>query len=315
MFPSRFVGLLAAAVLFNACSSDKSPNSDGGDASGVLAVPLDPTTAPKVTVDRFSDKAGHLQKRSASPSLPAANAPVDFDQGPFITQGFGPHGEVVKYYNFDVQPTAPAPIYVLMKGGKPVDGQLNIIDVLPGDDGYNDFWQVISVAVPDSYVANTIVSAEAVVSSGYAMKSTDMLVNCPVVPEGSSATLRYPGDTSPTDLIHGWYEGKVVSYFTFGEAGLTATKSMVPVSPIYVTFNDDAQGPASGFKADPGSEQTHNVVATLPSDAGYSPLWAVSPYPSAKFSAVKDLATALAAPPGGVAADVNCPVVSMAAAN
>jgi hypothetical protein len=320
MFPSRFVGLLAATVLFNACSSDETanPGSGGstgtmGGASGVLATPLDPTTAAKVTVDRFSDKAGHLQKRSASPSLPAANAPVDFDQGPFITQGFGPHGEVVKYYNFDVQPTVPAPIYVLMKGGKPVDGQLNIIDVLPGDEGYNDFWQIIAVTVPDSYVANTIVSADTVVSSGYAMKSTDMLVNCPVVPEGSTATLRYPGDTSPTSIVHGWYEGKVVSYFTFGEKqlGLTATTSMVPVSPIYVTFNVDAQGPASGFKTETSSMQTHNVVATLPTDAGYSPLWAVSPYPSATFDSVKDLATALAAPPGAVAADVNCPVVSM----
>jgi len=323
MFPSRFVGLLAVTVLFNACSSDNTANSGSGGAagamggaSGVLATPLDPTTAAKVTVDRFSDKAGHLQKRSASPSLPAADAPVDFDQGPFITQGFGPHGEVIKYYNFDVQPKVAAPIYVLMKGGKPVDGQLNIIGVLPGDDGYNDFWQVISVAVPGSYVANTIVSAEAVASSGYAMTSTDMLVNCPVVPDGSTATLRYPGDTSPTNIVHGWYEGKIVSYFTFGEqqAGLTAANGMVPTSPIYVTFNDDAMGPASGFKAETGSMQTHNVVATLPTDAGYSPLWAVSPYPSAKFDSVEGLATALAAPPGAVAADVNCPVVSMDAA-
>ena len=34
--------------------------------------------------------------------LPAANAPVNFDQGPFITKGFTPTGQSVEYYNFDV---------------------------------------------------------------------------------------------------------------------------------------------------------------------------------------------------------------------
>jgi hypothetical protein len=92
------------------------------------------------------------------------------------------------------------------------------------------------------------VSADAVVSSGYTMTRTDMLVNCPVVPDGSKATLRYPGDTSPTDGVHRWYDGKIVSYFTFGEkqARLTAASRMVPTSPIYVTFNDDASSAIDG---------------------------------------------------------------------
>src|SRR6478672_7640208 len=40
----------------------------------------------------------------------------------------------VRYYNFDVQSTAPAPVYVLYREGedKPVEGQLDIIDTLPG---------------------------------------------------------------------------------------------------------------------------------------------------------------------------------------
>ena len=319
MYYSRIVGLSALLIALSACSSDDTAapmNSSGGangggGAGSVSGTPVDPDTAEKVAVDRFSDAAGHLQKRSDSPGLPAANAPVDFDQGPFITQGFGPRGEVIKYYNFDVQPKVPAPIYVLMKGGKPVAGQLNIVDVIPGDDGYNDFWQIIAVTVPEAYVANAITSAAAVASSGFSKTATDMLVNCPIVPDGSTASLRYVGDTSGADLVRGWYRGKVVTYFTFGEkpGGLSASKGMVPTSPIYVAFNDDAMGPASGFKAETDSLQTHNVVATLPASAGYSPLWAVAPYPNAKFASVMDLTTALAAPPGDVAADVNCPVV------
>jgi hypothetical protein len=324
---SRFVGLLATTLALSACSSDNNTatsgaagagsGGSGATGGGISSTPVDPDKAEKVGIDRFSDAAGHLQKRSAAPSLPGPNAPVDFDQGPFITQGFGPHGEVVKYYNFDVQPKVAAPIYVLMTGGKPVDTQLNIVDVIPGDDGYNDFWQVITVDVPDSYVANTITSATAVASSGFAKNSTDMLVNCPIVPDGSTATLRDSGDSSPTDLVHGWYKGKVVTYFTFGEkqGGLAAAQGMIPTSPIYVTFNDDKMGPASGFKMETGSMQTHNVIATLPTDTGYSPLWAVAPYPNAKFDAVMDLATALSAPPGDVAADVNCPVVSIVPKN
>jgi len=310
------MGPVFVAILLNACSSDNNSMSPGSaGSSAVSSTPTDPATAEMVAIDRFSDRAGHLQKRSDTPTLPGPNEPVNFDQDPFITQGFGPHGEIVKYYNFDVQPTAPAPIYVLMKGGKPVDGQLNIVDVIPGDSGYNDFWQIIAVTVPDGYVANTITSAAAVASSGFAKSSTNMLVNCPIVPDGSTATLRFTGDTSPTGLIHGWYKGKLVSYFTFGEklAGLTVTNGMVPTSPIYVTFNDDAKGPASGFMTEASSMQTHNVVATLPADSAYSPLWAVAPYPDAKFGGVMDLSTALAAPPGAVAADVNCPVVSSAA--
>jgi hypothetical protein len=59
-------------------------------------------------VDRFSDAAGNLFQRSANPDLPAAGAAIDFDQAPFITQGLGPAGQVVRYYNFDVMSVAGA---------------------------------------------------------------------------------------------------------------------------------------------------------------------------------------------------------------
>jgi len=302
--------LLAGSVvvcLANACSSDDkmNPASAGSGA--------DPDTAPRAMIDRFSDEAGHLQKRSASPSLPAANAAVDFDQGPFITQGFGPGGQVIKYYNFDVQPTTPAPIYVPMKGGTPVPGQLNIVGVIPGDAGYNDFWQVVSVSVPDSYVANTLTSVDAIEAAQYPTQTTSTLVNCPIVPDGSTASLRDSGDTSDPGLTRGWYAGQVVHYFNFGEkaGGLAAADGMVPTSPIYVTFNDDTTGPASGFKTEPGGMQTHNVTATLPNSRAYSPLWDVTPYPNARFDDVSNAATAAtAAGDGAVAAMVNCPIVS-----
>lgn len=114
--------------------------------------------------------------------------------------------------------------------GISVSGQLNIVDVIPGVTGYNDFWQVVAVTVPDSYAANSITDAAALTAAGYAMQTTDTLVNCPIVPAGSTAILRDAGDTSGTQLQRGWYQGKVVYYFNFGEktGGLIAVGGRVP---------------------------------------------------------------------------------------
>jgi len=277
------------------------------------AVPKDPATAEKASVDRFTDQAAMLQRRSAAPALPGPNQPVDFDQGPFITHGFGPGGEKVTYYNFDIRPTAPAPIYVLFRTGEtaPVMGQLNIIDVLPGQPGYNDFWQVKKVTVPPTYVANTVTSAAEITAAGYSIEDTTMLVNCPVVPDGSTARLRL---NEPATLQSGWYRDQVVKYFSFGEKALTG--SAVPAVPIYVMFavnpNQPGGGPASGFRTESSSMQTHNVIAALPDDPGYSPLWSVQVLDNGAFGSVNDLATAQGATVlGANAGNVNCPVVAI----
>jgi len=113
------------------------------------------------------------------------------------------------------------------------------------------------------------------------MTPTNTLVNCPIVPDGSTAKNRLSGND--TGLHQGWYQNKTVTYFNFSEAPLTVTEDgMVPVSPIYVAFNVNPGmangGPPSGFKMIEGSMQSHNAVATLPGDVDYSPLWSVSPY-------------------------------------
>ncbi len=68
-------------------------------------------------------------------------------------------------------------------------------------------------------------------------------------------------------------------------------------------------GPPSGFKAEDGTDQTHNVLATLPGDDGYSPYWEVNVYDNAEFDTVTDLASAEAATILGPGPFVNCPVV------
>jgi len=291
------------------------------DAMGPDLTPLDPNTAPKVSVDRFSITAGNLMIRNVTNGLPEANAPVNYDQAPFITKGLGPGGEVVQYYNFDVQPIESAPIFVLFKEGAaaPVADQLNIIDVIPGDMGYNDFWNVNKVTVPDDYKANSVSSYEEIMDLDYPVEKTNIIVNCPVVPEGSTASLRYQGGA--TGLTRGWYKDQVVFYFEFSEKQLTGTipaegNAGVPLSDIFVTFNINPDqtggGPASGFRTEQGSDQTHNVVQTLPMDASYSPLWLVTVYDNADFDNVMDWTSSQNANimASGIAT-VNCPAVSV----
>ena len=290
----------------------------GRSTAPVAMKPVDPDQAPVAAVDRFSEKAAHLQVRTADNKIPGPNEPVDFDTGPFITQGLSPTtSKLVPYYNFDVQGTASAPLYVLYREGeeKPVEGQLDIIDTLPGEKGYNDFRQVWKVTVPKDYVANSITDAGTLRDAGYQMQQTDTLRNMPVVPDKSKASMRLNG-ASP-ELHRAWYGGEVAKFFSFDEAPLAAAGGNVPLSPIYVTFNINPDqpngGPGSGFRTEPNSPQTHNVPFTLPGDVGYSPLWLVSVYDNADFPSVHDRATALKAKvlaPG--VATVNCPIVFIA---
>ncbi len=61
--------------------------------------------------------------------------------------------------------------------------------------------------------------------------------------------------------------------------------------------------------------QTHNVIAALPEDSAYSPLWSVSVYDNTAFASVSDLATARQAPVLDASAGlVNCPAVAKSAA-
>ena len=286
------------------------------DPAGPRRPPHDPATASRVAVDRFAPGFATLFDRTVTGGLPAPNAPIDFDQYPFITHGAGPDGQAVSYYNFDALPDTPAPIYALYREGddSPVQGQLNVIDVLPGDAGYNDFWQVVRVTVPRDYVANTVASLEEIEEAGYPMEPTDMIVNCPVVPEGSTARRRLTG---PVGLIQGWYREQVVFYFAFDERPLELTpQGRVPVAPIYVTFTinpgEPGGGPQSGFRTEVGGERTHNIASALPAAPDYSPLWNVVVYDNADFGLVIDLSSAEVAtvlvPSLGL---VNCPIVSV----
>ncbi len=297
--------LLVLSMLIVSCEKSSTPDPVG-------SIVKDINQAEKASVDRFSDVAGKLFKRSAILVLPAANAAINFDNAPFITKGFDKNGVVADYYNFDVQSTTPDEIYVFFKEGatSPLPGQNNIVPTIPGDAGYNDFWIVNKVIVPDTYIPNTFTSENDILTSAFKVTKTDMIVNCPIVPFGSTAAKSKTAGVA-SKLTLGWYKGKAVAYFEFAEATITAVSGKVPISPIYVMFEDNTIGPASGFKVEKGTTQTHNVLGSSPGDPDYSPLWDVKALDNKEFPTVKNLTTAQSFPATDAGADVNvnCPIV------
>ena len=279
------------------------------DTTTPAATGKDINTATKASIDRFSSTAGHLMVRTATNGLPAANAAINFDVAPFFTMGLDRTGVHVLYYNFDVMSTTPSPIYVFFKSGAttPIAGQNNIVVTIPGDAGYNDFWLMKKVTVPDNYVPNSLTSESEILSSGYAIITTTNIVNCPIVPYSSTAARSKTAGTASA-LSFGWYKGMAVAYFNFDEAAIMTSGSSVPLSPIYVMFANNAS-PDDGFKVEPGTAQTHNVLATLPGDASYSPLWNVFVMDTMNFSTMTNLAAAQSAVSTAAGATVNCPIV------
>ena len=93
-----------------------------------------------------------------------------------------------------------------------------------------------------------------------------------------------------------------MSFLSFDEASIAIKGTFVPYSVIYVCF-DETQ---DFCREEDG--RTHNILATLPGDPLYSPLWDVSVYDAAQFDTVTDLDAALAVPAIDNLPMVNCPL-------
>lgn len=269
-----------------------------------------------VAVDRFSQEAGNKNVRDGTQGLPGPNEPIDFDQPMFWTEGLGPAGEPISYYEFDIQRSIPSSMYVFTRDGVPLEGQGSIIDLIPGDDGYTDFWRIVEVSAPADYEVDSIRSLAALEQAGFPTNETNRVLNAPVVPKGSTARMRVGGGSA--ELQSAWYRDQIAYHFTFEEAPIELTEfDTVPVAYVFVAFNINPDQPGggsdSGFLTEVDSGRTHNVLEFLPGDPGYSPLWMVQVYDNAEFDNVTDEPSARAATrfPGGTDL-VNCPLRSAA---
>src|SRR5256885_6085186 len=138
----------------------------------------------------------------------------------------------VSYLDYGPQSNVAVPILAFFQAASPstpVAGQRNIIDTIPGQPGYNDFWRVYKVLAPNGYVANSIRSLADAVASGYAIEATNIVVNCPVV--NPNATIAGSSATP----VAGWYRDPAVYYLDPGAPSPTAG-SCVPRSPTLTLF-------------------------------------------------------------------------------
>jgi len=195
----------------------------------------------------------------------------------------------VTYYDFGMAPQFAADIFLLFTAnGAAVAGQHNIVDQISAglvvqknvsDPGYSPFWRVNKVTVNNTYVANTFKSLSDLTGAvGVTIVPTTVIINCPLVPAGSTL-LNDPG--SPTHPVsQGWYRGNPIFYFSFetnDQATATAANlvyapgfgsgTTVYVLPIYIT------NPPGGAVVLAGQL---NVIESFLGDAGYSPLWQVT---------------------------------------
>ncbi len=219
----------------------------------------------------------------------------------------------VKYYDFGANTAldatgavSVAPIYVFIHGmkadGTPdfVEGQHNIVDVKPGDDGYSDLWQVMMVTVPENYEPDSVKSEADITAAGYEVTATNMFVNCPIVPTGSTVE-------GGKQLVQGWYKDEAVFYPDFGMNSRAAT-------PIYVFIH--------GMNADGTPDFVdgqNNIIDSVPGDAGYTAFWLVTMVTVPQSYVPNTLRSASAVLSSGftrttTAMVVNCPVTTVAAA-
>ena len=181
--------------------------------------------------------------------------------------------------------------------------------MIPGQPGYNDFWQLEWIEVPNDFVAGSVTSLAEVSERGFKIVGDPQIFDCPVVPRGTAVRAgQGVAAPTPTDL---WYRGARVQCLAVRR---TARRAIGVQGPDLADLRDDSQAPApaSGFQTAAGSPQTHNVVFSVPGDTDYSPLWAVHIYDRAAFDAVHDANTASTAKlvePNGP--HVNCPVIDV----
>ena len=159
---------------------------------------------------------------------------------------------------------------------------------------YSDFMNVVLVTAPADYTENDFKSEGDIMESGAAMVETDIILNIPIVPTGS--TLQDPelkGTTkAPITETIVYYKGNEVWTYVFEvtdqtaydyftpltrttdnmDYGITvqafATKTVVNAAPLW-HFNQFDHGVEDGKGGGPNPAGSRNVIDVDRGDAGY----------------------------------------------
>ncbi len=251
-----------------------------------------------------------------SPDIPPQAMDFDAENNRFVAHSGWIDDRLIHYYKFrmyvpsnygtdaGVEKVPVAPAYLPSTDGTFAgvpNGQGPILEFHTADGAaYSDFVQIFFVEVPGDYAPNSHRSVEAI--AGMKITATDIVVNLPVVPTGS--TLEDPaalGTDAPIDPWMGWYKGDPVQTFVFestsqsfadfinpltrpagapgdgyesvvSQFGTTSGISAIPIWHVNQYQTGVIEGINNGGPSPVGQR---NVIDKDRLDAGYSPLWRV----------------------------------------
>jgi hypothetical protein len=275
------VGLLGIYAF--GCGDDDDDDADDGES------------APASPTDEATEEATEepTEEVSAGPTLA------------LVTGWY--RGQEVRYYDFGMNTALAggntvqtAPLYVFIRGmnadGTPdfLPGQHNISDVVPGEEGYSDLWEIMLVQPPEDYEPDSIRSKADLDAAGFDVQPAGLFVNCPFVEAG---TMLENGE----ELVQGWHDGEEVFYPDFGPNDPIA----LPIWAFVTGFDGDTPLFVDG---------QGNIIDSVPDDEGYSAFWRANmvmvpeDYEANSIQSAED---ALAAGFEIVETDilVNCPVI------
>lgn len=204
-------------------------------------------------------------------------------------------GATVRYFDFGPiklkQGNTLAPIWTFTNGAA---GQRNVIDTVPGQEGYTPLWQVNRVSWATGKAPRLLTSADAVKKAAAAgdvtIDKTATVVNCPVLGFGQK---RVPGFSA----------GRVIHYYDLGPVKVAPGNAVVP---LYAVTN--------------GVAGQHNITGDTiaPGQTAYPPLWAITkvtwepgtkPRLLTSYAAIERAARAGQVTLTKTALVVNCPLV------
>ncbi len=186
-----------------------------------------------------------------------------------------------------VHATSPVPnnAYVFVyDDGKTVRGQFPVVDVLPTEASYSDFWRIFEVTVPRGYPVNSIKSLatlDRARSAGLvSVQDTGLIENAPVVARGVKTQVV----NGLPELQQGWYRGSTVTLAVFETDLRPNGLGQVSPIPIWLIQRAADHEPLleivrtvdQDLNRDGDLYDSNDLIDLFPGDPGYSPLWAVA---------------------------------------
>jgi len=241
--------------------ADRTPAPPTDDERGL--------NAPLLPVDRFSDAAGTLLRRSVDHRLPKANEAFSLDDPRFAVTVVAEGRRPARCYNLDVRPAKPNRYYVFYdRIGNYRLAQFPVVEKAPGDPGYSDLWDIWKVITPDAFRETNWIRDTATVetlladpASGFTASSTGIYLNAPIVPEGTTAGSKAEGRAGKATRLYAWYQGKRAPFLYFEGSLHLAEDGRIPISTLKLPAATPRLTPAAQLSA-----------AAWPKGPGYSPL-------------------------------------------